>query len=56
MTWPLSRPMALRVAASLLSSPLPPITQPNTNAPVEVKVLAAGEEAAFEGLKGIAAW
>ena len=44
------------MAISLLSAPLPPITQPNCNAPVEVKVLAAGEEAAFEGLKGIAAW
>ena len=50
------RPAALRVAASLLSSPLPPITQPNSNAPVEVKVLAAGEEAAFEGVRGMAAW
>jgi hypothetical protein len=44
------------VAVSLLSSPLPPVTQPNFSAPVEVKVLAAAEEVAFEGLRGMSAW
>jgi hypothetical protein len=41
---------------SMLTAPLPPITQPNSNAPVEVKVLASQEEAAFEVLRGTAAW
>lgn len=31
----------VKAAAELLSSPLPPVAQPNNNSPVEVKLLAA---------------
>jgi len=47
---------AVHSALALLSSPPPPITQPNVTAPVEVKALATNEEAAFESLRGFAAW
>ncbi|GAX84107.1 hypothetical protein CEUSTIGMA_g11530.t1 [Chlamydomonas eustigma] len=49
-------PSAVKACMSMLSAPLPPITQPNSNAPVEVKVLASQEEAAFEVFRGTAAW
>ncbi|KAG1666846.1 hypothetical protein FOA52_009470 [Chlamydomonas sp. UWO 241] len=49
-------PSGVRAASAVLSSPSPPITQPNANSPVEVKLLAATEEAAYEGLRAAAAW
>lgn len=50
------RSAAVHAALALLSSPPPPVTQPNVTAPVEVKALATAEEAAFEGLRNFAAW
>ena len=50
------RTTAVHSALALLSSPLPPITQPNMTAPVEVKALACSEEAAYQNLRVFAAW
>lgn len=47
---------ALHCALDLLSSPLPQLAYPPAAAPVEVKALAAAEEAAYESLRGLAAW
>jgi hypothetical protein len=44
------------MAFELMGSPLPPVTQPPSTAPVEVKALATEEEGAYEGLRAFAAW
>uniref|UniRef100_A0A7S0WTL6 SH3 domain-containing protein n=1 Tax=Chlamydomonas leiostraca TaxID=1034604 RepID=A0A7S0WTL6_9CHLO len=49
-------PLAARMAFELLGSPLPPVTQPPSTAPVEVKALATEEEGAYEGLRAFTAW
>lgn len=50
------RPMSVRASLEVVGSPLPPVTMPPAAAPVEVKALAAAEEAAYEVLRGLAAW
>ncbi|KAL6751156.1 hypothetical protein V8C86DRAFT_709795 [Haematococcus lacustris] len=49
-------PLAVSSATELLGSPSPPLTQCAATAPVEVKVLAANQEARYEALRATAAW
>ncbi|KAG2426717.1 hypothetical protein HYH02_014757 [Chlamydomonas schloesseri] len=48
-------PLAVRAALQLLCAPLPPLCCPPAAAAVEVKALACAAEAAFNGLKAMAA-
>ncbi|KAG2422978.1 hypothetical protein HXX76_015649 [Chlamydomonas incerta] len=48
-------PLAVRAALQLLGAPLPPLCCPPAAAAVEVKALACAAEAAFNGLKAMAA-
>eukprot|EP00798_Chlamydomonas_sp_ICE-L_P022806 gene22806-29971_t len=49
-------PTAVRVAMELLSSPMPLISRVASSAPVEVKLMACEEEAAYDSLRCLAAW